>query len=225
MGRDTRKLENAKQANIADINFYPSQVKEGELLFALPHNKMLRMYKKIRGMLWWTNLTRNGDIIVDRDLNIKRNLTLKGHKKSQTFMVNAFQYPAPGTDWTPAITGAVLSGVSAAKKCWLPLNFLKIGDEIVSYKIVGALVETVAGCTFNCKLVRVNLADPITTTDITGGGITQVTANGNFDVLATLSSIEIIATDKQYLLEIVASLEEAADFAYVMGAEVKVNRK
>ena len=76
----------------------------------------------------------------------------------------------------------------------------------------------------DCKLVRVNLANPLTTTDIAGGGIVQVTADGNFDVLATLNAVEVVATDKQYKLEIEATTG-IGDGIYVIGAEVKINRK
>lgn len=150
-----------------------------------------------------------------------------GHSDSREFTANAFQYPAPGTDWTPAITGAVLANNKATKKVWLPLNFLKIGDEIVSYKIVGDMTEAAAETsTFDCKLVRVNKADPLTTTDVAGGTITQLVATGNFDSLATLSAVETVATDKQYSLEMSGTTDaNAANEIKVIGAEVKVNRK
>ena len=138
------------------------------------------------------------------------------------FTVDAFQYPAPGTDWTPALTGAGLAASLSAKKCWLPLNFLQIGDQIVSYKLVGDVVEA-ATATLDCKLVKVNKADPITTTDVAGGGITQVTADGNFDSAATLTAAEVVATDKQYTLEIAGTTGEG-DAITVMGAEVTVIR-
>ena len=144
-----------------------------------------------------------------------------------TFTVNAFQYPAPGTDWTPDITGATLAANMAAKKCWLPLNFLKIGDQIVSYKIVGDMHEEGGDtCTFDCKLVRVNKADALTTTDVAGGGIVQVTADGNFDSLATLTALEPVITDKQYLLELLGTTSNvsANEFIKVIGAEVLVRR-
>ena len=46
----------------------------------------------------------------------------------RTFLANAFQYPAPGTDWTPQLEGAGLGSDLGAKKVWIPFNFLKIGD-------------------------------------------------------------------------------------------------
>jgi hypothetical protein len=179
------------------------------------------------------NLVLGGDIYLDdTDKHIilisdGTNLHLLYTEREVTFMADAFQYPAPGTDWTPAITGAILANNKSAKKCWLPLNYLKIGDEIVSYKIVGDMHEEGGDtCTFDCKIVSVNKADPLTTTDITGGGISQVTADGNFDSEATLSSLETVATDKQYLLELEGTTSNVSEneFIKVMGAEVKVRR-
>lgn len=149
-------------------------------------------------------------------------LNLLSTARDVTFMADAFQYPAPGTDWTPKLEGAGLAQNLATKKVWLPLNFLKIGDGIVSYKLVGDAIEA-AALTLDCKIVRVNLADPLTTTDIAGGGITQIDADGDFDSEATLTAIEIVATDKQYVLEILATTT-GGDSITVIGAEVLVRR-
>ncbi len=138
------------------------------------------------------------------------------------FMVNAFQYPNTGADWAPSASGASLPATRVGVICWLPLNFLKLGDQILSYKLVGDAIES-AAITLDCKLVRVNKADPLNTTDIAGGGITQVDADGNFDSEATLTAAEVVATDKQYYLEILGTTG-VADAILVMGAEVKVVR-
>jgi len=143
-----------------------------------------------------------------------------------TFMANAFQYPAPGTDWTPDITGATLATNKATMKCWLPLNFLKIGDQIVSYRIVGDIVEVGTDiCTFDCKLVSVNKVD-LGTTNVAGGGIVTVETDGDFDVEATLAALETVATDNQYLLELLGSTsnDSTTEFIGVIGAEVLVRR-
>lgn len=140
---------------------------------------------------------------------------------SRVFHVNAFQYPAPGTDWTPALTGAGLAQNLAAKKVWLPFNFLKVGDIITTYNLVGDVVEA-AAATLDCKLVQINKADPITTTDITNGGMTQIVADGNFDSTVNCDDTTV-ATDKQYTLEILGTTG-ASDSIIVMGAEVTVTR-
>lgn len=173
------------------------------------------------------NLVLGGDIYLDdtdKHVMLVYNgagwILLAGPFVTGEFTVNIFQYPAPGTDWTPQVEGAGLAANLVAKKCWLPLNFLKLGDEIVSYKLVGDAVEA-AALTLDCKLVRVNKADPLTTTDIAGGGIVQVDADGNFDVVATLGAPEVVATDKQYTLEILGTTG-AGDALTVMGAEVMI---
>jgi len=145
---------------------------------------------------------------------------------SVVFLVNNFLCPAPGTDWTPTIKGVELAANKSAKKFWIPLDFLKIGDIITTYKIVGDAVK-VAGdtVTFDCKLVQVNKADPITTTDITSGGIVQVTADGNFDVAANCDDTTV-ATDKQYLLECVGTNSNVSTTEHitVIGVEITVTR-
>src|SRR3990167_3087454 len=55
-----------------------------------------------------------------------------GASRAQTFLANAFICPAPGTDWTPQLEGVGLAQSLSAKKCWIPLNFLKIGDIITA---------------------------------------------------------------------------------------------
>ena len=175
------------------------------------------------------NLDIGGDIYLD-DIN-KRviligdssgNLHLLYTDRQLVFCVNAFQYPAAGTDWTPTITDAQLGASKTAKKCWLPLNFLKVGDQIVSYYIVGDATEATA-LTLDCKLVRINYADPLTTTDISGGAITQITIDGNFRSQAILTSPEVVAIQKQYLLEINGTTG-VSDQIDVIGAEITIRR-
>lgn len=150
------------------------------------------------------------------------NMQLLFSARDVTFMANAFQYPATGSGWVPQLEGAGLAANRAAKKIWLPLNFLKIGDAIISYKLVGDAIEA-AALTLDCKLVRVNLADPLTTTDVAGGGITQIDADGDFDSEAVLTAVEAVATDKQYVLEILGTTG-AGDSITIIGAEVLIRR-
>lgn len=148
-------------------------------------------------------------------------VAMEGVGISRVFLVDTFICPAPGTDWTPQLEGVGLAASKVAVKCWIPLGFLKIGDVITSYKLVGDAVEATA-LTLDCKLVQVNKADPLTTTDITSGAITQVTADGNFDVEANPSDTTV-ATDKQYVLEILGTTG-VGDAITVIGAEVTITR-
>jgi len=140
---------------------------------------------------------------------------------SRKFLCNSFMYPDPGTDWTPSIDGAELSASKSAKKCWIPLSFLKVGDEITSYFLVGDATEATA-LTLDCKLVVISKGHPITESDVVGGAITQVTAGGSFDVEVDCTDTTV-ETDKQYILEIEGTTG-AGDSITVMGAEVVVTR-
>lgn len=140
---------------------------------------------------------------------------------TRVFTANLFHFPDPISEWEPTVYGAYLGAGIGAKKCWLPLNFLQIGDIITAYSLVGDAIETNA-LTLDCKLVQVNKANPLTTTDITNGGMTQVTADGNFDV-AVNPDDTTVATDKQYLLEILGTTG-LLDEIYVIGAEVTITR-
>lgn len=144
-----------------------------------------------------------------------------GASTARVMLFNTFICPAPGTDWTPELIGCGLAASKAAKKCWIPLSGLKVGDVITTYQLVGDATEA-AALTLDCKLVRINKADPITTTDITNGGITQITADGNIDSTANCDD-ETVATDKQYVLEILGTTD-AGDSITLMGAEVTVTR-
>ena len=157
------------------------------------------------------------------DVSIVGDLDVSGHVDGVSFHANAFQYPVPATEWAPALDGARLPDANSAKVVYLPLNFLKAGDEIVSYTLVGDVVEA-STATVDAQIYRVNKADPITTTAITGGAMTQVTVDGNFDVLTTLSAVETVVTDKQYVIQITGTTT-ASDAITVMGAEIVINRK
>ncbi|MCJ7669561.1 MAG: hypothetical protein MUO61_03470 [Dehalococcoidia bacterium] len=154
--------------------------------------------------------------------NSAGNWVLLDSARDLTFCVNAFQYPLSGTDWTPELKGTGLAQSLTTKKVWLPLNFLKVGDAIISYQLNGDAIE-VAALTLDCKLVRVNLADPLTTTDVAGGGITQIDADGDFSSEAVLTAPEVVAVDKQYTLEILGTTG-AGDSITVTGAEVVIRR-
>ena len=140
---------------------------------------------------------------------------------SRVMLFNTFICPAPGTDWTPQLEGCGLAASKTTKKCWIPLSGLKVGDIITTYNIVGDATEA-AALTFDCKLVRVNKADPLTTTDVTNGGIVQITADGNIDSAANCDD-ETVATDKQYILELLGTTG-VGDSILITGAEVTVTR-
>jgi len=146
--------------------------------------------------------------------------------KSCVFHANAFQYPNPGTDWTPAWYGAALGANLSAKTVWLPLSFLKVGDIITNYTVGISLYEADGDTvTADCKLIRVNTGVTPTKTSITNGAITQLTTAG-FTQAAANNDDETVATGKQYALEITGTTSNVstAEAVICFGAEVTVTR-
>ena len=140
------------------------------------------------------------------------------------FMCNAIQYPAPGTDFTPEQKGAALVASRTGKKCWIPLNMLKIGDEIISYKVLGRVTSSGNTVTVDAKIAKI--AKVGTVTNITGGAITQVSKSAAYtlDEECTLTTLETVATDYMYNIEI-AGTTAATTTIKIVGVELRFNRK
>ena len=96
MLEENRRLSNMKQNTILDINHYPSgkSVPEGDILISHPKGRPLRLYKKLKGMLWWSNFTRDGNEYVDKDLEVDgeirvdKNLKVDGEIKGTRLVFN-----------------------------------------------------------------------------------------------------------------------------------------
>lgn len=170
-----------------------------------------------------TNAVDGTITLTDNIINLDGDITQTGHKNAQLMIFTTFNCPAPGTDWTPTGYGVELAQSKTAAKVWIPLSGLKVGDEIVSYRVVGDATEA-AALTFNCKLTTISKGDPLTIVDVAGGGITQVTADGVFDVEADLTADETVAVDTGYMLECVATtgVGDSIRLGHVM---VTINRK
>lgn len=175
------------------------------------------------------NLDLDGDIILyDENTQVMLicddagNWHLLGGYYTITVLCNAFICPTPGTDWTPQLEGVGLAQSKSAKKCWIPLTGLQLGDIITSYQLVGDATEADT-LTLDCKLVQINKGDPLTTTDVTNGAITQITADGVIDASANPDDTTM-ATDKQYTLEIEGTTG-TGDSITLIGAEVTILRK
>jgi len=72
-----RKLINTKQ-DILYFDEVPSinSVIEGQAFLAMDKGKSLSLYQKRKGFLWKTNLSKDGNQIVDRDLTVNSNLNV-----------------------------------------------------------------------------------------------------------------------------------------------------
>ena len=105
MDRESRRITNSTQASIREIDYYPSHsgVPEGELVISAPKNKPLRLYKKLNGLLWKTDLSYDGNQIVEKDLQVNGNINLSNKlitKNYPAFRVTATANQSLATgDW------------------------------------------------------------------------------------------------------------------------------
>lgn len=154
-------------------------------------------------------------------------ITIGGHSDSKVFVANNFMCPAPGTDWTPSSGGILLGLAKATKYAWMPLDFLKVGDEIVGYKLVGVFdnVSDLSG-TLDASLVKVALGGAGAARSVpTGGSISQgVPGQGWISNTATLNAVEVVGANNAYQIEILGTTSVSAQLT-VCQAEVTVNRK
>jgi len=110
--REVRKLLNTKENSIATVDHYPGNrnVPEGQFMLAHPSGKPVRLYKKLKGMLWWKNLTRDGNEYVDKNLTIKKNLILRGELKGSRLIFNFGSSTASNTNfYMDTVDGILMS--------------------------------------------------------------------------------------------------------------------
>ena len=191
-----------------------------------------------------TMIVRSGDLAAQSgglyfsgNMSAGGNVTIGGHADGRVILANGSKCPAPGTDWTPSEFGTYIDEGKTAKAYWIPLDFLKIGDEVVSYKLLGNVVgfsgETnTLDAAFQVVTKAGSLSGTAAVTTAASGSIVQViVASGSTGVVAnkvdspaTLNAVETIATDKMYHV-LVTATTDASGHVSILGAEVTVNRK
>ena len=77
MDRISRRLTNLKQDKIRLSKTQPSiqTLREGEEVLYLNKDNKLCRYRKERGLLWKSEMSNDGNHIIDKSLNIKKDLT------------------------------------------------------------------------------------------------------------------------------------------------------
>ena len=89
--RDIRRLQNAKEGSLpsgdtkSTLSHSPAvrNMRDGEQVFAQEGNKQLALYKKNKGLLWKTHLSKDGNQYVDKDLEVKNVLNIRGHREEK----------------------------------------------------------------------------------------------------------------------------------------------
>lgn len=72
MKPEERRIGNRAQEKIGVVGFYPSVMKDGQILFAVPKNKPARLYIKTGGRKWWINLTKDDKQYIEKLLTVNR---------------------------------------------------------------------------------------------------------------------------------------------------------
>ena len=78
--REQRVMMNSKEQAVSSgdvkgtLSHSPSSrnMSDGEQVYARESNKPLALYKKFKGVLWKSYLSKDGNQIVDKDLRVKR---------------------------------------------------------------------------------------------------------------------------------------------------------
>ena len=80
MDRIERNINNRKQDKISLVSSQPSlrSMRDGEESLYLGKDGILMRYRREKGILWKTQMSKDGNQYVDRDITIKRNLNVSG---------------------------------------------------------------------------------------------------------------------------------------------------
>ena len=80
MDRIQRNINNRKQDKISLVSSQPSlrSMRDGEESLYLGRDGILMRYRREKGILWKTQMSKDGNQYVDRDITIKRNLNVSG---------------------------------------------------------------------------------------------------------------------------------------------------
>lgn len=81
MDRISRRLTNIKQDKVSVSNIQPSlqSLREGEEILYQPKNKPLRRYRREGHVLWYSDMTKDGNEYVDKNLEVKKDIILDGY--------------------------------------------------------------------------------------------------------------------------------------------------
>jgi hypothetical protein len=124
LSREIRRLQNIKELSISSGDtkitgsHAPSSLnmRDGEMVFAQESNKPLSMYKKYKGMLWKSHMSRDGNQFVDKNLEVKgkttlgNDLTVSGELKGTRLIFNFGTAAASDTDfYMKTVNGVTMS--------------------------------------------------------------------------------------------------------------------
>ena len=118
--RDIRRIQNAKEGSVASgdtknvISHSPAAraMSDGEQVFAQESNKPLALYKKINGALWKVTLSKDGNQVIEK------NLEVKGKTVSNDVGIGTLEVPDGGIGYAKlAMSGTTTSSSGPHIQC------------------------------------------------------------------------------------------------------------
>lgn len=156
-----------------------------------------------------------------------KDMTYRGHKDSQVLIQNSMHFTTPATEFAPNDEGGLCPASQTAAILFMPIAGLKIGDEIVGYRLIGYVTSAANTVTVDCALLKIPKAGtPADPTGDASNAITQVseTSTTTMDELATFTAPYVVVTDEAYNM-VITTTTAASTTTQVVGVELIVNRK
>lgn len=157
-----------------------------------------------------------------------RDMTYRGFKYNQEIICNAIDYPLQA-DFVADNEGAHLPASKTTKHCFIKVTGLKVGDQVVGYRLRGRVTSGGNAVTVDADFQKVPTAG--TPADPTGDGtndITQVSKTAAYTFGATedvtFTAPYTIIVNETYNIDVLVTTG-AGCTAKIHGAEVLVNRK
>ena len=156
-----------------------------------------------------------------------KDMTYRGFKRLQILKFGTFNCPAVAEGYANE-EGAIVPASQTGTKIYVPLDALKVGDSVISFRVFGYVTSGGNALTVDADIIEVPKAG--TPADPTGDGsndITQVAKTGAYDMdeeCVVTAGTCVIEVDKNYHILLLSTTGAGCTIQYV-GIEVTVDRK
>ena len=118
LSREERVMMNSKEQAVSSgdvkgtLSHSPSSrnMSDGEQVYARESNKSLALYKKFKGVLWKSYLSKDGNQIVDKDLRVSGNINLSNKLITKNYPAFSV-YQSTGVDGQSIATGSTYTRI------------------------------------------------------------------------------------------------------------------
>lgn len=157
----------------------------------------------------------------------KCDMTYNGHKNSQVLIWNTFRCTTPATEFAVNDEGALCPASQTAVHLYVSGAGLKVGDEIVSYRVNGYVTSGGNTVTVDADFMKVPAAGtPADPTGDNSNDITQVSKTAAYTLVetCTFTSPYTVVTTEAYNVDVLVTTA-AGCTCQITSIEVTVNRK